>query len=268
MGSRNGDVIAFGGGRARRLIDLRRLDDSRVVGWLEDDFHHFGLTVHHAAGAIADVRAVAARSPYDTCTGAALPLRALIGAPLFERCADVGAHIDMRLQCTHLFDLAGLLVAHAWSGRAHRRYEATVEDREPLPSDDPDIRRFGVGSAKLTMDGQEVMHWQLDGETILQPQEWAGQSLGQGFRQRTEEFGVQRAEHATILRRIIMVSNGRGHRRDSRPHPSARKRAAVCHTFQPDQRVKAIANPGSLRDWQWSNEGMLGRLDEVPDPLS
>lgn len=35
------------GGRLRRLFDLRQADERTVVGWIEGDFHHFGITLTH-----------------------------------------------------------------------------------------------------------------------------------------------------------------------------------------------------------------------------
>jgi hypothetical protein len=264
MASESDIAIRFGKGRERRLIDLRREDARRVIGWLEDDFHHFGLTVTHDGQRITAVSATAERFPYDTCAGATLPLTAIVGAPLFERCSDVGSWINMRLQCTHLFDLAGLVIAHAWSGREHRRYEGTVEDREVEHENERERRRFGRGSARLLMDGREVLFWELDNQTITGPGSWVGQSLGAGFRERTEGMGTLAAEHATVLRRITLIANGRSKARFGRTPEIDRDRPALCHSFQPAQLAVARKKPGSLRDWQDSADGMLARLRQVP----
>ncbi len=130
-------------GRYRRLIDLRRQDDRTAVGWMEDDFHHFGVTVVHDGGVVVDVRAMAVRYPWTTCPGATEPLKALVGKPLVSRSSDIGGLIDMRVQCTHLFDLAGLVLAHAARGGDHRRYEVTVLDRAVTRLGADGIRRRG-----------------------------------------------------------------------------------------------------------------------------
>ncbi len=249
------------GGRLRRLIDLTRRDERTVVGWLEDDFHHFGVTIVHDASHVVNVAMAAPRRPYTTCAGAGLPLRALIGAPLLARASDIGRWIDMRLQCTHVFDLAGLTLAHAWAGRAHRRYEATVEDRENLGSDPVEGRRLGPGKAELLLNGARVLAWDLDGQVITGPAEWAGQSLTTGFRERTEAIEIGPAEHATVLRRAVMVAGGRT---ALPPLPRDRSRPAVCHTYQPGQREIAERMANSRRNWETSSEGMLSQVEETP----
>jgi len=80
------------------MIDLRIVDARRAVGWLEDDFHHFGVTIEHEGGRVVDVRMAAPRTPWSTCPGAAKPLQALLGKPLVARASDVGSLLDMRLQ--------------------------------------------------------------------------------------------------------------------------------------------------------------------------
>ena len=49
-----GDAYPRIGGRLRRRIDLRREGDGAAVGWLEDDFHHFGVTIEHRDGVMTD----------------------------------------------------------------------------------------------------------------------------------------------------------------------------------------------------------------------
>ena len=67
------------GGLARRLIDLRRENDRTVVGWLEDDFHHFGITLNQDVGIITDAAAMHAHVRHGgACHG---PRRAWPGSP-------------------------------------------------------------------------------------------------------------------------------------------------------------------------------------------
>lgn len=252
------------GGRERRLIDIRRHDDRTAVGWLEDDFHHFGVTIRHDGHHVTDLSVATPRHPYTTCAAVGAPLKALVGSPLLQRASDIGRYIDMRLQCTHVFDLAGLVLAHIANGRIHRRYEATVEDRE-IVRWEADLRRtLGPGSATLRQDGLPVLYWEIDQHAITGPDAWAGQSLKEGFRERTEATDVESAEHAMVLRRAIMIAGGRSTSRASFPLPGVRSVGALCHTFQPGQREKALWIEGSEKNWQASSDGMLGHVEDVP----
>ena len=254
-------------GRARRLIDLRKVDDRTVEGWLEDDCHHFGVTITHDRTRVIEVVMAAPRYPYTTCPGAAAPLRALIGAPLLGRSTDIGEWIDMRLQCTHVFDLAGLALAHAARGGDHRRYEAVVEDR-PIESVSGGRPVFGAGWARLFQDGQRVLQWKIDGQIIVEPPAWAAQTLAAGFRRRIEALPPEPAEQASVLRRAILVSAGRSSPGGQAPLPHEHSLGAVCHTFRPLQRDLAEVIANSRRDWSASAEGMLEALTAPPNPKS
>jgi hypothetical protein len=251
-------------GCLRRLIDLRREDAHTAIGWLEDDFHHFGVTiVHDDGGLITDVSASAPRFPYTTCPGAAIALKGMIGHKLSSRATDIGTMISMRENCTHMFDLGGLTMALAASTTVHRRYEAIVSDRE-IVAWEGGRRILGVGTAMLRLDQELVLSWVIDRRIILGPDEWAGQSLGEGFRQRTETMPLAAAEHATILRRAIMVAVGRSSDPDRHPTAAGRGKAAVCHTFLERNRDVAERVTGSTRNFAASDRGMLGKVRDKP----
>jgi hypothetical protein len=250
-------------GRLRRLIELRADADS-VIGWLEDDFHHFGVTLHHRDGRIADVSAVAIRAPWTTCAGAAIPLRALIGQPLVERASDIGRLIDMRLQCTHIFDLAGLAIAHAWHRRLARRYEAVVPDRGGVAQKTENPRKTDVVEATLTCDGALVQAWRIDEERIVGPENLAGRPLNRGFRAWTEALPVDEAEFAFVLRRAIFVSGGRGVDLDVLGTADETGLPFVCHSLQPAQRLQALRNHGNTHDYAAGSEGMLASRHSRP----
>ena len=201
------------------------------------------------------------RHPYTTCASSGLPLQALVGAPLFERASDVGRWLDMRLQCTHVFDLAGLALAHAAAGRTHRWYRTIVDDRPIVELHSSGRRTLGAGRALLLQDGAEVLCWAIDRHEITGPGEWAGQSLNKGFRARTETLAVEVAEQATVLRRAIMVAGGRSADRDAALLPRENTKPAVCHTYQPAQRHQAEWITDSVRDWSGAQENLLQRTN-------
>jgi hypothetical protein len=259
-----GDSYPRTGGYERRLIDLRREDPHSAVGWLEDDFHHFGVTIEYdEAGIITGVRASAPRFPYTTCPGAALALRGMIGHALSPRASDVGRMIPMRHNCTHMFDLAGLTMALAASGRTHKRYQATVTDR-PIVGWEGMRRVLGPGSATLWLDDKIVLEWQIDQRIITGPTDWRGQSLNEGFRQTTEAMSIEEAECANVLRRVVMIASGRSMDPDLHPLARDRGQGAVCHTFLEENRDHAVRVKGSTLNYETSAEGMLAQLPEKP----
>lgn len=244
------------GGRLRRLIDLDPRMPDRVVAWVEDDFHHFGLTIHHDGHTITGVSGIAERAPWTTCLAAPLKLRGLIGRTLVRRASDIGTLIDMRDQCTHLFDLAGLAVAHAAQGRPHRRYEALVPDIAGA-----DRARRGI---TLSQDGVIVMEWSVVDRIIVAPERHAGHALEQGFRAWTESMDEEEAEHAFILRRAIMVASGRAIDLDRLDRADQTGMPAVCHTFQPENRMQGLRIVGATRNYEAGSAGMLGAVDSTP----
>jgi len=248
-------------GTFRRLIDLKTWDDETVVAWLEDDNHHFGLTLVHDGLVIKDLRAEMPRFPWGTCPGAVQPLRALIGRPLFGRCSEVGRYLDMRQQCTHLFDLAGLAAAHAFHHRVHHRYHAMVtrhDEREP--GGPPDWLH-----ASLLRDEREVMWWNLCGATMMRPASAAGQSTDRGFREWTEKLDESSAEHAFVLRRAVFVARARTRNYTAARSPAEMGLPPVCHTHQPEIRPRArrVGDNYYIR-WDAGSAGMLARADTKP----
>lgn len=247
-------------GTFRRQIDLRAWDAHTVVGWLEDEFHHFGVTLIHDGIHIRDLRMAAPRHPWSTCAGAGVPLRSLIGQPLAARCANVGALADMRRNCTHVLDLASLVVAHAWSGRAQRRYHGTVQ---PLSDVAPDAAP-GLLRATLQRDGQEVLAWDLRDYTIVAPGEFAGRGILHGFREWTDTQGVADAEDALVLRRVAFVAFGRRVSIDHVRLAVEIGQGPVCHSFQPEWSRIAVRLPDSQRRFDQEPGAMLGLVDSKP----
>lgn len=257
------DVFPRTGGRSWRKIDLRNADDHTAVGWLEDDFHHFGVTVVHDGSVIQDVRVASPRFPWETCPAAGNGLRDLIGKPLVARATDIGQMLDMRLHCTHMFDLAGLVIAQAHRGTRHRRYEACVTDRPVILGKTVGETVFGPGRATLLRDGVEVLAWDIDGETITGPADIAGHGLERGFRAWTEAMSEDKAECATVLRRAIRIALGRTFNYDLIERADDMGLPALCHTFQPEFRKLARHMHGSVVNYE-SGQGMLSEVDKIP----
>ena len=147
----------YGQGIYRRRIRMTG-SEGRVRAELEDDFHHFAVTLGYADGAITRAEGEAIRYPWTTCPGATEPLRRLEGLPLSRSLGAPGRALNAREQCTHLFDVACLAITHAASGRASRQYDIEIPDRVK-----------GRTTVRLSRDGELRLAWDLDGMEILGP---------------------------------------------------------------------------------------------------
>ena len=92
----------------RRRIVIQAQNAHEVRAALEDDFHHFRVSIRHNSEILTDINGWAVRFPYDACPSAANQLRGLLGMPLSDIAHSVNRQTDAKLQCTHLLDLAGL----------------------------------------------------------------------------------------------------------------------------------------------------------------
>jgi len=196
-----------------------------VLAELEDDFHHFRLRLRHDGEKVVEVEGEAFRFPWTTCSDATGPLRALRGLRLSQRCTSPAREHDPRSHCTHLFDLAGLALTHAASGRKTRLYEIHIPDRVDKRT-----------RATILRDGVEILAWALAGRKILGPPPFDGRSLTKGFVEWADaEFEPEMAEAAIILRRACAISLGRAFPLDHIPNASdmAERTLGACYSFSP-----------------------------------
>jgi Protein of unknown function (DUF2889) len=165
-----------------------------IAGAIEDDMHHFRLRLEHRDGVIVAAQASAVRHPWTGCGGAPGHIIARLTG---ERLADV-AQRDPMEHCTHLFDLALLMAAHA-SDSAPTRFDMRVADRIA-----------GRSTATLAVNGEERLHLKLEGTVIAAPARFAGLDLKR-VSQWKHDFDAQTAELAVILRRAVFVAGARGY---------------------------------------------------------
>jgi len=243
-------------GSYRRRIRLVATAPDTVEGGLEDDFHHFEVTLRHDGIRVVDVDARSVRWPWSTCPAAAGPLRELIGMPLSPRCLAVGEHADPHANCTHMFDLAGLAVAHAYRGLpthaiSRRQYDAEV----PFGAVEGAPTRV-----ELRRDGEPVLTWTLQGRGIIDPSQFSGAPWHGGFfRWADRTLPVEAAEAAIVLRRACEIGMGRGMDLDdiARAEELGDFMDGVCYTMQPGVIGGAVRNKGTIRDFSGSPDALL-----------
>jgi hypothetical protein len=242
----------------RRRILVRTVAPGEVVADLEDDFHHFIVTLRHDGGTVTAVEAESIRWPWSTCPGAAAPLRALAGAPLSIRWTHAARWTSPSLNCTHQFDAAAHAITHAArSGdrreRDTRQYD--VEVAAVLARGDVPARN------RLWVDGRLALQWHMRPaqEPIDLPAELAGAPWRGGFlRWADENLEPDFAEQACVLRRASDIGMGRGMALDDIPVASQLPASmrGVCHSLQPEVAPVALRNVGSIRDFASTPEAL------------
>jgi hypothetical protein len=222
----------------RRAIVVRGAG-GRVEADLEDDFHSFGVTLHHDRQVVRRIEARATRYPWATCLEAPGALAALEGAALRANPATLFQHADPRAHCTHLFELAALAMAQAARGDGERLFEAEVTDPEGE-----------TRTARLFRDGELAMAWRLASDVIDAPSPYAGEPLASFSSKRLTGLEPDEAETLLILRRVVQTARGRQMDVDAFATAAAMGRTAQCYSLQPPNAPRAARVTGSVRDWQ------------------
>lgn len=240
-------------GPYRRRIRTVAVDRGVVEGGLEDDFHHFEITLRHDGARVTGVESRSRRWPWSTCPAAAVNLRPVEGMPLSTRCTAIADVADPRMNCTHQFDLAGFCVTHAARGDERRQYDAEVP-----PAVD------GITEPRLWRDGELMLGWTLswrDGSRGLVDSPPYDEAPWRGgfFRWADETLDPDAAEAAIVLRRACEIGMGRG--MDLEAVDSAAElgpmMGAVCYTMQPSVMPVAFRNRGSIRDFARHPDSLL-----------
>ena len=239
----------------RRRIRIVTLGPGLVESDLQDDFHHFVITLRHDGERVKSIDAESRRWPWATCPDAAVPLRALAGMPLSRRFTAAGRWTDPKQNCTHQFDAACHAITHAASGRAERVYDLEVPRRDPAT---------GASHCRLWVDGEPSLQWEIgwngiaDVDAPFDVAPWRG-----GFmRWADATLPEDDAERAITLRRACDIGMGRGMDLDAIPVADQlpATMAGVCHTMQPGVVEVAFRHVGSIRDFARTPE-LLGADD-------
>jgi hypothetical protein len=247
---RMGDPAGSYGRRIRSVT----LEPGTVWGGLEDDFHHFEVTIRHDGERMTDLTMEAWRWPWATCPDAGGPLRSLIGMALSDRCTAVAGVMDPRSCCTHQFDLAGLCVAHAARGTQIRQYDIEL----PPPRD-------RVATPRLWRDGELVLEFELAvgrsrSRDLLGPAPFLEAPWRGGFIAWADEnLPPEEAEAAIVLRRACDIGMGRSMDLEAIPVASdlGPIMSGVCYAMQPENMPAGTRNKGSIRDFAHHPDALL-----------
>ncbi|MES2025641.1 MAG: hypothetical protein V4448_08805 [Pseudomonadota bacterium] len=247
----------YGSGCYRRRVIL--IADKHVVtAALEDDYHHFVLQLHHDGSHVTGITSDAKRFPWSTCPSASPKLQQLIGAPLSYEVLLTQAGLDAHTQCTHQLDLAVAAIMQAVRG-GHRQYDAVVSDAQGDRC-----------TAALSVDGQQIIEWTLDGSTIVAPAAQAGLNLRKINMAAMTLQDIDEIQAFGLLRRAVMIAGGRRFDFDRLVDMSifAERMTGACFAFQPERIPLAKRAKGSIRDFTIRPEFLLQEFSSHPNKLS
>lgn len=236
----------------RRRLRIRTIAPGVVVSELEDDFHHFVVTLTHNGERVITCENESFRWPWSTCPDAAVPLRALAGMPLSRRFTAAGTWTDPKQNCTHQFDAACLAITHAAWGRDERVYDVEIPRRDP---------QTGASHTRCWVDGELRLAWNISWDGLIDPEPTFDQAPWKGGFMRWADATLpeEPAETAIVLRRACDIGMGRGMDLDAVPVADQlpKMMAGICHTMQPSVVHVAIRNVGTIRDFTHEPDRLL-----------
>jgi hypothetical protein len=246
----------YGAGLYRRRIRLTR-SDGYVDAALEDDCHGFTLRLEHDGSRVTAVAGDALRVPLNTCAGAFKPLQGLVGVALDAPVASIIAGVPPRGNCTHLFDLSLLALAHVSQANPVRVYDVEVVDQ---------AQEGKPARAEVFLNGESIHRWQLARMAIVEPEVFAGRPVMRGFAAwANEAFAGQQLEAAMVLSRGVFVACSRLFDMSEiggQPALNHTNMLGACYSYSGGVVEHAIRNHDTVRDFSDAPEALLTfRLD-------
>ena len=207
---------------------------------LEDNFHHFRLSLDHDGTKVTAVAAETVRHPWSLCPLAIRQLDQFVGRPLVSDQGEIAQGIDAAEQCTHLMDLAVLAISAAARGVDYRRYDMTAAR---LPG-----RRM---SARLRRNDGMAIDLELDDSRIISPPEFAGVSVKRGFSKWANgTLPADLAEAMLLFRRTIFIGGGRRDLDARTTAASGARNLGACFVMQPERAARALRMVGSTLEFE------------------
>jgi len=236
----------------RRRIRLVA-EPGAVRGDMEDDPHRFGVIVRHDGERVTGIQGIPLRTPWDLCEGAAARLQLIVGAELSLDPLSLHRSLAPAQQCTHMFDLAGLAVAHAARGTARRQYDIEA----------PVTEAAGRRRLTLRLDGEPVLEWIVEGSNIVAPEPYVGQDARAMLPWAARTFTDPDVYEAiVVLRRTVLISLSRlAHLDDHERATAFPGRMGGCWVYQAGNVERAIRRMGSTRDFTSEPDALLQDID-------
>lgn len=212
-----------------------------VSAWVEDDYHHMGVTLSHDGETIVAVSADMVRAPWSTCPGAVEQLAATFTGVRLDEAALRG---EKQLNCTHLHDMAVIAAGHA-RDTTPIRYEIRVTDAVD-----------GIRIADITRDGAPTLRIVERDKLIEEPAEAAGKTLFQ-LGDWIASLDRPGQEAARLLRWGAIIAHGRAIPMEKQS--DATRMPPNCFTFQESRKAKA-RRVGEVVDFTTASKQPLENL--------
>ncbi len=190
---------------------------------MQDHCHHVRVEVTHAGGRIESAAAQGIRLPWNTCPLAIAGVGRL-GGMMVQEALDIRNWPGGRTaNCVHMSDLTLVALAHVQDTEAFV-YAITV-----TPAMGP------VRTARVERNGELVLEWTLEGDTLTSPAGWGGRTLGRvNFQAWTADLDPELREAAVVLRRACHIAPSRDIDLDTMAVASESITPSLsCYTLQP-----------------------------------
>jgi len=193
-----------------------------VSAWVEDDYHHMGVTLHHDGSCVVRVESTMIRAPWSTCPGAVAQLATSFTGVALDAVAARG---EKTLNCTHLHDMAVIAAAHSCDA-GPMRYALVVSDAVD-----------GVRIAEIARDDRPVLRLVERDKIIAEPVAAAGRTLFQ-LGEWIASLDTAAREAARLLRWGAIIAHGRAIPLERQS--DATRMPANCFTFQEGRKHNAV----------------------------
>ncbi|MFK8019856.1 MAG: DUF2889 domain-containing protein [Pseudomonadales bacterium] len=244
---------SYGSGVFRRRIRLTA-DGMSVLGELEDSAHGFRCHLQHDGQHLTSIRGESLRTPYDICPGATEPIKQFVGQAINVSLQSLNTNINARSNCTHLYDLSALALQFCFVSHSEGRKERIIDVEIPDETDKPT-------TARVTIDGVEILAWQLQQWQIVGPSEIAGKPFHKGFASWVNESlsGLEQTA-AFAIQKGYLVAESRRYDMDALAGTAAElpeSMNGICYTYSRENVGNARRLSGTMRDFSDSEEQLL-----------
>lgn len=222
----------------------------RVDAGVEDCYHGMRCTVIHDGHTVTDLYGDLPRTPLTTCVGAAAQIAELIGTPIDLPPRDISRNAEPSRNCTHLFDLALLAIAHARRGALTRQYDVTITPEIDQPA-----------TATVHRDGLLIHTWQVRRSEFTAPAELAGRPVLKGFLAwASDRYDDDTLEAARVLQKGYFVARALRYNliaMEGKPVAEETSMLGSCHSFSPEVVGMAFRREDAVRNFTDVPEQLL-----------